>query len=130
MGVAVVTRDERSASFFDAAAESHLIIRRCIDCGHYGAPSNEVCRSCGSTNLSWIAASGVGNVVGRTVIPSRRRDDPEPAILGIIELSEGPWIFASVVGSAPELVQIGCKVEVGFERPPGGEPVPVFSLST
>lgn len=130
MAVGVVLRDEGSAEFFDAAARGQLIIRRCAGCGQLDEPGAQVCSGCGSSELIWAPSAGAGTVVARSVVPERRLEG-EPAgqtVVAIVELDEGPWLYAQLVDVAPEEAEIGQSVRVDFERPDGGEAVPVFRL--
>ena len=60
-----IERDERSAPFFDAAAENRLLIRRCSACGSAYAPHIARCRD--GTELTWEEASGHGTLLTRAV---------------------------------------------------------------
>ena len=123
-----VTRDEASAPFFDAALEGRLLARRCDDCGHWVAPYTrmgqvlERCPNCTSPRLSWAAASGDATLVTWTVVHSR--EGPARPV-GIVELAEGPWMTVGI-DADPAALAAGEALRVAFDRPGGGEPVPVF----
>jgi hypothetical protein len=45
--------------------------------------------------------------------------------VGIVELNEGPWLYAHVA-VPPVRLHAGQPLRVTFHRPEGSEPVPVF----
>jgi hypothetical protein len=44
---------------------------------------------------------------------------------GIVELAEGPWLTCALDIPVGDLA-VGLPVRVGFARPAGGEPIPIF----
>jgi len=123
-----VARDEASAPFFDAAASGRLLLRRCSACGHWVAPYTRMglaldrCPNCTAAALEWAESSGDATLVTWTVVHTR--DGPAPPV-GVVELAEGPWLTARV-DADPASLEAGMALVVGFDRPGGGEPVPVF----
>ncbi|MFI0465691.1 Zn-ribbon domain-containing OB-fold protein [Saccharopolyspora sp. 5N102] len=118
-----VARNEASAEFFDGTARGELLIRRCPRCSPLIAPNVPQCPACGSTELAWVPASGRATLVTWTVVPV---PDGGHVVAGIVELAEGPWLHARILGVAPEDLAEGIVLEVGFERHADGETVPVF----
>ncbi len=123
-------RDDASAPFFDGTARGELLVRACPACGHLRPPFiargllTGVCNQCGHDDLGWRATAGAGTLVSWTT--AHRRDPSEPlTVLGIVELDEGPWIFARLV-DVPHPPEIGAPLEVAFVRPADGESIPVF----
>lgn len=129
-GFEPAVRDERSAEFFDALCDGSLLIRQCAPHGHLSAPEVLFCASCGSDALKWTAAAGGGVVVAWTAIHSRPdpADVPRPPVLaGIVELDEGPWLRARLIGADPRQLRPGARVTL--EIVPGeGEPVYAFRV--
>ncbi|MDX3103776.1 Zn-ribbon domain-containing OB-fold protein [Nonomuraea angiospora] len=123
MPVGIVHRDAATAEFFDGTARGELLIRRCRACGAHSAPQARTCPRCASPELSWTAAAGTGLVVSWSVVHVK---GGPPFVVGIVELDEEPWVQAQIVEVAPEDVYGGMRVRVAFERPEGGESVPVF----
>jgi uncharacterized OB-fold protein len=107
------TRDARSAAFFDALGEGILVLRRCVQHGHLGAPEIQFCSGCGSPSLEWAAARGTGHVVTWTAIHTRPDESGTTrvsVIAGIVELDEGPWLRARLLAADPAAVCSGAKV--------------------
>jgi len=128
MPVLTIRRDETTAEFFAATSRGELPIRRCHDCGHDNPPQDGACGACHSSALDWTPAAGHGTVVSWSVIHGRARDN-EPAprtVVAIVELAEGPWLHAQLIDVDPGEVSAGLPVTVAFERPEGGEAIPVF----
>jgi hypothetical protein len=127
-----VARDERSAPFFDAAADGVLLVRRCPDGGRTFAPHVHACVEHG-VECEWVPAKGTATLVTWSVDPSPPLDralatpDGTSSIVGMVELAEGPWMYAAIVEvDATSLVE-GARLEVQFVRPGDGEAVPVFT---
>jgi uncharacterized protein len=123
-------RDDASAPFFDAARREELYIQRCRECGHVESADARICAQCESVTLSWIPASGVGSLVTWAVIhrpPHPAFADLVPYVAGIVELDEGPWMYARLLG-APSSLQPGASMRVVFLHREGDESIPAFTL--
>lgn len=131
--VPAVRRDAETAAFFDGTDRGELLIRHCDACGGHGAPQESSCPSCGEAKLSWVPALGTGTLVSWTATQSRPKDGvPAPrTTIGLVELTEGPWLYARVVGVDDDAPSSGAPVTVEFARPADGdgEAVPVFRPS-
>lgn len=120
----MIERDHKSAPFFDAAAEDRLMIRRCTACGQALPPEAVVCTTCAGTDLDWVPAAGTGALASYTVV--QRAPHPAhrvPYVIGIVELDEGPWLYARVRAERPT---VGAPVRATFRHPEDGESYPVF----
>lgn len=128
MTIGIVQRDAATAEFFDATARGELLIRQCVDCARFNAPQNSTCAACRGDDLTWTVAAGTGVIASWSVMHGRPRDGgPAPrTVVAIVELDEGPWLHAQIVDADPDTVRTGAQVTVEFERPEGGEAVPVF----
>jgi len=134
MTLAPVVRDERSAQFFDAAADGTLLYQKCGNCGHAQLPIGagtvgDRCRNCGQTKAQWVPASGAATLVSWTSSPVRTPEGTEPGpVIGLLELAEGPWLEAQLHGLSGDAAQLaeGAAFTVAFERPEGSEAIPVF----
>ncbi|MGW2664087.1 Zn-ribbon domain-containing OB-fold protein [Nocardia tengchongensis] len=125
-----VVRDERSAVFFDAAADDRLAVRRCLDCGHWLGLEARSCSNCGHSNLEWREAVGTAELVSWSVVhhpPHPAFADQVPFPIGLIELAEGPWINARLVGVRLDELRAGLPLRVTFAHPAEGDSYPVFA---
>lgn len=124
-----VRRDRSTDGFFAATANREFPICRCADCGGIGGPQETQCHACGSTSLTWQAASGRA-VVRSWIVNHRRAADGQPeqrTIVAIGELAEGPWWWAQVAGADPAAMVEGMPLTIDFEpTEPDGELVPIF----
>jgi uncharacterized OB-fold protein len=80
------------------------------------------CPACTSDRLEWAAASGEASLVTWTVVHSREGAAPP---VGVVELAEGPWMTVRL-DADPASLSAGMALTAGFDRPGGGEPVPIF----
>lgn len=129
MIIGIAQRDSAAAEFFDGAARGELLIRRCAACGYHNAPQNTACIRCGKADLTWTPAQGTGRIATWTVTHGRTVEgDLAPrTVIAIVELTEGPWLHARIVGADPDVgVVTGQEVVVDFDRPDGADPVPIF----
>ena len=134
-----VLRDEHSAPFFDAAAEGTLLLRFSPSSGEWSEPAALLCSVTQADDLEWRAASGTAELVTWTVKPARtkagesasRTDSPPDsrpapdAVIGIVELAEGPWLTLQLVDAEGAVLRAGLPVRIAFVRPEGGEATPV-----
>lgn len=119
-------RDGKSANFFDGATNNRLIVAECVDCGQVLAPEALVCLACGGRRLRPTPASGHGTLVTWTVVhraPNPVFTDCVPYTVGVVELTEGPWLYARIDVRSPEQ---GMALTASFEHPEEGESYPVF----
>ncbi|MGQ4618950.1 OB-fold domain-containing protein [Nocardia sp. R7R-8] len=124
-----VVRDERSAAFFDAAAEDVLLIKRCTTCGHWLGPEARTCTRCGRTELDWAPACGTAELVTWSIVhhpPHPAFAEQVPFPIGVVELTEGPWLTARISASLDEL-RAGMPLQVRFVHPDEGESYPIFA---
>jgi uncharacterized OB-fold protein len=92
-----------------ALAAGTFKIQRCDDCASHIFYPRHLCPDCGSSRLSWVAASGKGTVYSTTMIRQR----PEAGgnkNLCVVELAEGPRMMSRIDGIAAEEVKIGMAV--------------------
>jgi uncharacterized protein len=125
-----VQRDDDSAAFFAAAAAGKLLVRRCAT-GHYLGPglrfagSALLCPTCQTTEIAWVEASGNASLVSWTVV--HERDGSAAGAAGIVELEEGPWLYALLDAAPGSELRAGLPLVVGFvSSGDGGEWIPAF----
>uniref|UniRef100_A0AAU1M317 OB-fold domain-containing protein n=1 Tax=Streptomyces sp. NBC_00148 TaxID=2903626 RepID=A0AAU1M317_9ACTN len=128
--VPAVRRDAATEAFFDGTGRGELLIRHCAACGGHAAPQESSCPACGDAQLSWVPALGTGTLVSWTATQPRSKDgSPTPrTTIGLVELTEGPWLYARIAGVEDGAPSSGLSVTVEFGRPADGdgEAVPVF----
>ncbi len=114
--VPVPTDEDRE--FFEGASRGELRIQRCDECGLHQHYPRYLCSHCGSTEVKWVTASGVGTVYSFTVIrqngvpPFRER---LPFVVAAVDLEEtGARLVASMPGADPAQVAIGMQVRATF----------------
>jgi len=117
--------DLASARFFEALDAGTLQILRCAVCGtaHLAVLT---CDVCGGTDFEGIVASGVATIYSFTRVHIAHHPafaDRLPVCGGIVELEEGPRLFAPLFGEGPfavgdrvklELFKSGNRVVAGF----------------
>jgi uncharacterized OB-fold protein len=131
MHPSAVKRDERSAPFFDAAANGQLLIQRCTSCGHFLPPARMRCNACQSSSVEWVQASGEASLVSWVVVYGRSTSTEAPptrSCIGLVELQEGPWMYAALVAVDEAEFAAGLGLSVDFVTPPDSEPLPVFRV--
>ena len=127
--LAPVERDDASAVFFDATAQSRLLLRNCSECAHVRGPEVPMCTECLSESFDWFDAAGTGHLESWVVVHSRAGADgvvPAPRIIATVELTEGPWMIGALIGIDSDDIIGSLPVVVAFECPPDSESIPVF----
>ncbi|MFJ4281951.1 Zn-ribbon domain-containing OB-fold protein [Streptomyces massasporeus] len=94
--------DAFTRTYWDAAAEGRLLIRRCGDCGRAHHFPREFCPHCWSENVIWETASGRATLYTWSVV--HRNDLPPfpdrvPYVAAVVELAEGPRMMTEIVGA-------------------------------
>ena len=118
--------DEVSAAFFEGLNAGVLKVQHCTACGTCDL-ARLYCGDCGSEALEWRPASGRGQIHAFVVM--RMAYDPAlageiPYVSGVVELEEGPRLFAQILG--PGAVEVGQPVTLEFIRLADGAVVPGF----
>jgi hypothetical protein len=116
--------------FWAAAAEHHLVLPRCTNCGTFRFPPASVCWSCRARDVEWVEHDGRGElytftVLRHAVVPALA--DALPIVVGVVALPDtfGCRLIGDVVGCAPEQVTIGMPLELDWYDVDGGS-VPCF----
>lgn len=110
--------DERNTPYWDGAKRHELRLLRCGGCGAYRFHPFRSCPSCGSQERSWHAVSGEGTVWSWCVFhrPYFKGFEAElPYNVVLVELDEGPRLYANLVGVPNQAIRIGMKVRARFE---------------
>jgi uncharacterized OB-fold protein len=115
--------------YWDAAANGELQIQWCNECATYYFYPRSNCPRCGSADVEWRRVSGAATLVsyvinGRPYPPL----EPEPLIVALVQLAEGPRMMTNIVGvePLPSSVELDMPLSVAFiER--NGATIPVFT---
>ncbi len=124
-------------AFRQHLAERRLMAARCTACGALYVPPRPLCKDCFGDDMEWVALSGAGTLAAFTVVhiasaamieAGYGRDNPH--VSGIVQLAEGPFISAQIVGldaQHPEAIAIGTPLTVTFLERGEGEVVLAFA---
>ncbi|CAM5476497.1 Zn-ribbon domain-containing OB-fold protein [Streptomyces aurantiogriseus] len=120
--------DAFTRTYWDAAAEGRLLIRRCGACGRPHHYPREFCPYCWSEDVRWEAASGRATLYTWSVV--HRNDLPPfgervPYVAAVVDLAEGVRMATELVGVSEGELQAGMGLRVAFP-----EGVPVFGPAT
>jgi uncharacterized OB-fold protein len=107
--------------FWQAAAESRFLVRRCTACKEVHWYPRPRCPFCGGAT-AWVASSGRGRVYSFTTVSHGQ----PPFILAYITLAEGPSMLTHLVGRPAGKWAIGDPVKVCFAATDGPYRLPVF----
>jgi uncharacterized protein len=110
---------ELTRPFWAAARENRLVMQRCTACGTLDFYPKPWCIECGDRRLAWVDVRGSGTVYSHTVSLSVAMNlpgwqDEVPLVLCMIDLDDGPRMYAQLVGCPPESVRIGMRVRADF----------------
>jgi uncharacterized OB-fold protein len=115
--------DESTQPFWDAAVKGKLVAAKCDNCGTMQLQRPGHCFVCQTRDFTWVDLPGTGTIYTFTVIrhPLRPQlQEAVPYVSAIIELDgtqgAGARIQANVIDCDPELVRIGDRVKVEFEK--------------
>jgi uncharacterized OB-fold protein len=95
-----------------------------VQCGHCGQllfPARTLCPKCRHMSVGKLqpyAFSGEGVVESFTTVhsPPNGYELQAPYVMAVVKLAEGPTLTAQVVGTSPERVHIGMRVQRVFRR--------------
>lgn len=106
--------------FWTAAREGKLVVQKCPNCGTTDFFPKPWCIECGKREREWVEVSRTGTVYSYTAaslvmmnLPGWKED--LPVILCLVDLDDGPRMYAQLTGCSPEEVRIGMRVEAYFE---------------
>ena len=108
-----------SRPFWAGCARHELVLQRCAACDATVFYPRSVCPHCFSDRLDWAPVSGRGTLYSYTVArrPTHRKlADRVPYVIAIVELDEGPRMTSTVVGTDPEELSVGLRLQVDFDQ--------------
>ncbi len=103
--------------FWESVREHAVRLQRCDGCGRFRFIPSEIC-SCGSTAATWTPIAGTGVIYTYTVVhraPTPAYQVDAPYVIAHVTVDEGPRMIATLVGVAPDAVQIGTRVRIGYD---------------
>ncbi|SDH54583.1 hypothetical protein SAMN05192558_111157 [Actinokineospora alba] len=103
--------------FWAGTRRGELRIQKCVACGEVRHPPGPMCAACGSTELTYVVAQGVGEVYSFVVhhhppMPGKRL----PFVVALVELAEGVRLLAELIDADSADVRVGLPVRVDFQR--------------
>lgn len=113
--------------FWDGLKEHRLLIQRCGGCGELRHPPRPMCPHCNSLDWNPIESAGRGTVFS-FVMPQHPPYPwfDYPYIVVLVDLDEGIRLVSNLCEIATDVVTIGMRVEVFFERFDDGLVLPQF----
>ena len=118
-----------SQPFWDGVENRKLTIQLCGSCKTHNFRPRPLCPTCGSSDLSWVDASGRGTVWSYSVVHrpvSAAFRGAVPYVVALIELAEGPLLMSNIVGIDTADVTVGLLVALTFSEEHDGRVVPLF----
>ncbi|MCT7354703.1 Zn-ribbon domain-containing OB-fold protein [Streptomyces sp. 15-116A] len=117
--------DAFTRTYWEAAAQGRLLIRRCAGCGRAHHYPREFCPHCWSEHVTWETASGRATLYTWSVVHHNDLPpfaDRTPYIAAVVDLAEGPRMMTELVGTEPAGgPRAGMELEVTFRAE-----IPVF----
>ena len=110
-----MTAQSLSAPFAEGLQRGEVRYQACAACDAAQTLARYACRACGSRQLEWRTARGLGRVYAVTTVaraPSQEFRALAPYTLAIVELDEGPRLM----GHADANLRIGDRVRADFFR--------------
>jgi len=110
---ALPTPTPETKPYWDALKEHRLLIQRCKECQRAYFYPRPFCPRCFSFNVEWFEASGRGKLYS-FVINHRPAPGfgPEPYVIAVVELDEGPRMMTNLVDVEPDPDKINCDMPV------------------
>jgi uncharacterized OB-fold protein len=119
-----------SQPFWDATRHRELIVQWCGRCEHAIYYPRVLCPGCGSTELGWRTCTGLGTVYANATHGGAGSagggGTTASYCVALIDVDEGFRMLSNVVGSDPDDVRVGQRVEVCWEPLPDGRALALF----
>jgi uncharacterized OB-fold protein len=105
--------------FWEGAKDGRLLIEKCGSCGTPRHPPSPMCGRCQSLEVEIVEASGRGKVLSWLVSKHPTRPDDAPRLVVRLELDEGVFLIANLVGAESDELTVGAPVQVFFKDADG-----------
>lgn len=117
--------------FWAAARDSKLVMQKCAACGTMNFYPKPWCIECGDRRLDWVEVRPVGTVYSYTTATTVMMNLPGwkedlPVVLCLVDLDDGPRMYAHLTDCKPEDVRIGMRVQAHFQKISDEAGVPMF----
>jgi uncharacterized protein len=121
--------DVESAPYWAALREHRYSAQRCRACGAVYLYPRVLCPSCHAGDVEWVELGGGGEIYSFTV--SRRASAPAfaellPLVVALVTLDEGPRVMTNIVGTPPDEIRVGARVELEYLDVTDEVTLPVF----
>lgn len=126
------TPDWESREYWEGARRGELLIKRCRSCTRAHWYPRAHCPHCHADDPVWEPSSGRGTLHTFTVIRQNNASgfrDLVPYALGLVDLTEGVRIFATIHGDHTGL-RVGAPVSLDFDEVSENYSLPVFVLDS
>ena len=122
---------ELTRPFWTAAKEGRFVLQKCARCATFNFHPKPWCIECGSRELAWTDAQPRGTLYAYTVSRTVGMNYPGwkdelPVILAMVDLDDGPRMYAQLTDCPPADLRIGMRLEVHFAAISEAAGIPKF----
>ena len=130
ISASMIQQDSDSRPYWEGLAQGEIRIQHCNTCSKAVFYPRSICPHCHADSLSWIVASGKGNIYSYTVAYQGFGTFAAdvPFVVAIVELEEGARMMSRIVDTPRERIVVGAEVRVTFERVSEDLTLPYFHL--
>lgn len=121
--------DDISRQFFEGLAKKQLLVQHCSDCGFTQLGSLR-CLRCHRGDLPWRPASGRATLYSHARVHTLYHPafaDRIPYDIALVELEEGPQLYASLTAMGQLEPVVGMPLQVSYSTLPDGHVLPMFA---
>lgn len=115
---ALPTPTPETKPYWDGLKDHKLLIQRCNSCESAYFYPRPFCPKCFTFDVQWFEASGKAKLYS-FVINHRPAPGfgPEPYVIAIVELDEGPRMMSNLIGIDPDPNKIRCdmRLQIAYE---------------
>lgn len=115
---------EDTKIFWEMANAGRFFIKRCQSCRQVHWYPRALCPFCFSNDTVWAEGSGRGSIYSFSIM----RQTPQPFVVALVTLQEGPTMLTNIVDCDFDALSIGKTVEVVLKATNDGQKIPVFRL--
>lgn len=102
--------------FWDATAQSRLVLQQCDNCRKFRWTPQPLCPACHHGGYRWSPVSGRGKIYSySTVHRAPSAAFSPPYVVAVVTLEEGPEMLTTIIDSDPQSLRVGAPVSVRFK---------------